>query len=80
MVQISYARKVLFHSLRTAILFVAGFIIYEILVDLEKIWNKENPGHEIFNFQKRNIFKFIFIFLIDLVVLSVFYWALDTQF
>ena len=80
MVQISYARKVLFHSLRTAILFVAGFIIYEILGDLEKIWNKENPGHEIFNFQKRNIFKFIFIFLIDLVVLCVFYWALDTQF
>lgn len=80
MISSSYARKVFFHSLRTAIIFVAGFIIYEILVDLEKIWNKENPGHEIFNFQKRNIFKFVFIFLIDLVILSVFYWVFNTKF
>jgi hypothetical protein len=79
MISSSYARKVFFHSLRTAIIFVAGLIVYEILVDLEKVWNIANPGNKIFNFTKRNILKFIFIFLIDLVVLCVFYWIFDTK-
>ena len=57
----NYSRKMIFHSLRTAIIFVLGLIIYEILLDLEKVWNKENPGHEILNFSKRNIIKFIYL-------------------
>jgi hypothetical protein len=76
---ISYSRKIIFHSLRTAIVFVLGIIIYEILLDLEKVWNKDNPGHEIFNFSKRNIIKFICIFLIDFIVLYAFYWLFDTM-
>ncbi len=30
------------HAFRTAVIFVAGFIIYEVLVELEKEWNKNN--------------------------------------
>lgn len=29
-------------SLRTAILFLGGFILYETLIELEKIWNSIN--------------------------------------
>jgi hypothetical protein len=71
-------KRIFFHSLRTAIIFVAGFIIYEILLRLEKEWNKRNPEKKIYNFHKRNIIKFIFIFLIDLIVLCVFFWFFDT--
>ena len=72
-------RRIFFHSLRTAIIFVAGFIIYEILLRLEKEWNKRNPEKKIYNFHKRHIFKFIFIFLVDLAVLYSFYWFFDTR-
>ena len=71
-------RRIFFHSLRTAIVFVAGLIIYEILLRLEKEWNKRNPGHETYNFHKRNIIKFIFIFLVDFLILYVFFWLFDT--
>ena len=69
----------IFHSLRTSIIFVSGLIIYEILLDLEKVWNRENPGHEIHNFSKRNIIKFISIFLLDFILLYLFYWLFDTM-
>ena len=75
----SVRRRIFFHSLRTAIIFVSGFIIYEILLGLEKEWNKMNPDNETYNFHKRNIFKFIFIFLVDLIVLYSFYWFFDTR-
>jgi len=71
-------KRIFFHSLRTAIVFVAGLIIYEILLDLEKEWNKKNPGKETYNFHKRNILKFIFIFLVDFLVLYAFLWVFDT--
>ena len=76
----NYSRKIFFHSIRTAIIFVSGLIIYEILVDLEKVWNKANPTHETYNFHKRNIFKFIIIFLIDFLLLCAIYWFFDTKF
>ena len=75
----SYSRKMIFHSLRTSIIFVSGLIIYEILIDAEKDWNKKNPGHDIFNFSKRIIIKFISIFLLDFILLCLFYWLFDTM-
>ena len=71
-------KRIFFHSLRTAMVFVAGLIIYEILLGLEKEWNKMNPGHETYNFHKRNILKFIFIFIVDFLILYVFFWLFDT--
>ena len=71
-------KRIFFHSLRTAMVFVAGLIIYEILLGLEKEWNKMNPGHETYNFHKRNIIKFIFIFLFYFLILYVFFWLFDT--
>jgi len=57
------------NALRTALLFVAGFFIYEILVRLEKIWNQANPENKLHHFYKRNTYKLIFIFIIDLLIL-----------
>ena len=57
------------HALRTALLFVASFLIYEILLNLEKIWNKNNPKNKITHFYQSKIYKFILIFIIDLIIL-----------
>jgi uncharacterized membrane protein YidH (DUF202 family) len=66
----SYIHKRIFlHAIRTAIIFVSGFIIYEILVKLEKKWNNANPSNSMFHFHKRNSIKFILIFCTDLVLL-----------
>jgi len=61
--------RIFFHALRTAVIFVAGFIIYEFLVKLEKKWNKDNPSNSMFNFHRRYSLKFLLIFGIDLVLL-----------
>ena len=56
------------HALRTALLFVIGFSIYEILLYLEKKWNLENPEHTNYFFYQRKIFKLISLFIIDLII------------
>jgi len=66
-------KHIFFHSLRTAIIFVAGFIIYDILVKLEKEWNKAHPSRRAYHFSKRNIIKFLMIFIIDMVLLYILY-------
>ena len=57
------------HALRTSLLFVAGFLIYEILIRLEKTWNLKNPENQLYNFYQRKALKFILIFIIDLSIL-----------
>lgn len=61
--------KFFLHALRTALLFAAGFLIYEILLRLERIWNKLNPQHQIYHFYKRKSIKFLLILVIDLLIL-----------
>ena len=61
--------RIFFHAFRTAFIFVAGIIIYEILVKLEKKWNKTDPSKSMFHFHKRNSIKFLFIMVIDLILL-----------
>ena len=69
--------RIFFHSLRTAIILAAGFVIYEILTDLEKKWNKNNPGNDTYYFHKRTILKFMFIFFLDFTLLYIFYWVFN---
>lgn len=57
------------HALRTSLIFMSGFISYEFLRLLEVEWNKSNPNQELVHFSKRKIYHFIFIFLIDLLIL-----------
>lgn len=40
-------KRIFAHALRTALLFVASFLIYEILISLEKMWNKTNQEKNI---------------------------------
>jgi hypothetical protein len=57
------------HALRTSLLFVAGFLIYDILKGLEKMWNIENPGNELYHLYQRKLYKLILLFTIDLFIL-----------
>ena len=56
------------HALRTALLFVIGFSIYEILIYLEKKWVLENPEYASYFFYQRKIYKIISLFIIDLII------------
>ena len=57
------------NALRTALIFIAGFLSYELLKILESEWNYIHPGNELRNFAHRKIYHFIIIFIIDLIVL-----------
>lgn len=48
--------RIFTHALRTSLLFVAGFLIYEILIRLEKMWNQLNPENQLYNFYQRKTF------------------------
>lgn len=61
--------RLFLHALRTALIFVAGFFIYEILIALEKLWNKANPENDLKHFHQRKGIKFIIILIIDLLIL-----------
>lgn len=65
-----YFKHNILEALRTALIFLSGFLIYEILIAVEKEWNKIEPSHKIHNFYKIRLIKFLLIFLIDLIVLS----------
>jgi len=43
-------KRIFFHALRSALLFIAVFLIYDILINLEKLWNKENPEKTKYNY------------------------------
>jgi hypothetical protein len=64
-----YHKRIFTHALRTALLFVGSFLIYEFLVLLEKKWNLENPENQLYHFYQRKTYKLILIFIIDLLIL-----------
>ena len=59
----------LLDALRTAIIFLAGFLSYEILKRLEAEWNIMHPNNEMSHFAHRKMYNFIIIFIIDLCIL-----------
>jgi len=59
------------HALRTALLFLIGFSIYEILVYLEKKWSLANPHHSDYYFYQKKIYKLISLFIVDLIILYI---------
>jgi hypothetical protein len=68
MIKLNHSR-LFSQAFRTALLFVASFLIYEILIRLEKIWNQANPDNQLYHFYKRKTYKLILIFIIDLLIL-----------
>ena len=62
-------QKIFLHALRTALIFIAGFLSYELLKIIEVEWNKTHPNNEIIHFSQRKIYHFIVIFSIDVLIL-----------
>ena len=67
------------NAFRTALIIVSGFIAYEILLEFEIIWNKKNPGNQIRYFMHRKLYKLIIIFLIDLLLLYLVFYAFKIE-
>jgi hypothetical protein len=57
------------NSLRTALIFIAGFLTYELLKIVENKWNKTYPNNEFSHFAHRKKYHFFIIFIIDLLIL-----------
>jgi hypothetical protein len=71
--------RMLVTAARTALIIVASFISYEILLELQTLWNKKYPGHETRNFIYNKLYKLIVIFLIDLLILYSIYYIFNIQ-
>jgi hypothetical protein len=63
--------KFFLDAFRSALLFIAGFLTYEIFKTLESEWNKRHENREIVHFAKRKSYHFIAIFLLDLMILYI---------
>lgn len=59
-------KRLFLHSLRSALLFVASFLIYDILATLKKSWN---PDDELRLFYLHKALKFTLILTTDLCIL-----------
>ncbi len=59
----------LLHALRTSLIFIAGFLTYELLKIIESKWNKMYPNNEFSHFARRKLYHFFIIFIIDLFIL-----------
>ena len=57
------------NAFRTALIFIAGFLSYELLKMLEAEWNATHPGHELKHLTHRKFYHFIVIFFIDLFII-----------
>ena len=61
--------KFVLNALRTALIFIAGFLSYELLKILEAEWNTIHPNRELIHLSKRKLYHFIIIFIFDLFIL-----------
>ena len=68
------------NALRTAVLFFAGFLMYEILIDLEKAWNDKDPENKALHYYNKKILKFIGVLIIDLILLYILFFITGEHF
>jgi hypothetical protein len=71
--------RFLIHALRTSLIFISGFLVYELLKLLEAEWNKIHPNNELSHFAQRKVYHFIAIFIIDLLILYSFLWIFGIE-
>jgi hypothetical protein len=57
------------NALRTALIFIAGFLSYELLKILEIEWNLNHPDNVLKHLIYRKTYHFIIIFTFDLLIL-----------
>jgi hypothetical protein len=56
-------------ALRTALVFIATLLTYELLKIMENEWNQTHPNNELVHFTKRKVYHFMIIFVSDLIIL-----------
>ena len=61
--------KIFLHALRTSLIFIAGFLSYELLKIVEGEWNKTHPNNEVKHFAHRKLYHFVIILIFDLLIL-----------
>jgi hypothetical protein len=62
-------RYIFLQALRTALIFISGFLTYELLKIVENKWNKKYPNHELSHYVHIKKYHFFIIFISDLLIL-----------
>ena len=71
--------RILISALRTSIIFIASFLTYDILKNIENTWNKKFPHKKSAHFRNKKIIHFLFIFLLDIILLYLFFYLLKEE-
>jgi hypothetical protein len=72
-------KKNVINAFRTALVAIAGFIIYELLLEIEKLWNELTPSKYHYNLHKRRLLHFLGIFLIDLILIYTIFYIFNVE-
>ncbi len=72
-------KKNIINALRSALVAIAGFIIYELLLELEKLWNELSPSKYHYHIHKRRFLHFLGIFLIDLCLIYIIFFIFNVE-
>lgn len=70
--------RIYLSALRTSLIIVISLIAYELLIELEKEWNKMYPNN-IYNFSKKKLLKLIIIFIFDIILLYLIFFIFKIQ-
>jgi len=70
--------RMFLNAFRTSLIIVAGFLAYEILVKVEKLWNKIYPN-KLYNLTKRKLLKLSIIFIVDLILLYIVFYMFEIE-
>jgi uncharacterized membrane protein YidH (DUF202 family) len=66
-------KHILLKSFRTALLFISGFIVYELAMELEDQHTSQNKSR--LKTIRSKLLKFVIIFTLDILILYALYFA-----
>ena len=67
-------KRIFLLALRTALLFISSFIIYDTFVNLEKYKYFINLKNKLLKLYIKEFIKFVLIFIIDLMILYILFF------
>ena len=63
----SYHLTILLNAIRTALVLIAGILSYDILKDVEDIWNTTHPHQKNYNLVKSKVLNILIILVMDIL-------------
>jgi hypothetical protein len=65
----SYHLTIFLHAIRTGLVILAGILSYDILKDIEYIWNTTHPHEKTNNLVKSKLLSLLIVVVFDILIL-----------